>query len=209
MKPRARKSSQIRRKEIADAALSVIGQQGASALTAATIAAEVGLTSGALFRHFPTVEAILEEAVDNSIAAVSGTFPPEDLPPAQRLRAIADARIELMTSRPGLAWLLMSDQVYLTVSEAAVARLRELVARSRAFLASAVRDGIEDGSFRRDITPEAQLVIFSGTLHALVGSGGVHRDRVRRTGVLDALFAMLAPPHNSIDSTPEDQNRLA
>jgi TetR/AcrR family transcriptional regulator len=201
MESRTRKPTEVRRQEIAGAALTVIGSEGASALTAAKIAKHVGVTSGALFRHFPSLEAILDEAVDRSLVALDETFPSSELPPLERLRAIATARIALLSSNPGLSWLLMSDQVYLTVSDGAVSRLRAMVKRSRSFLLSALREAIKDGTIRRDVSAENLLVIFTGTVHSLVGARGVHRGRTRRDDALDALFTMLAPHHNTSTSS--------
>ena len=192
-----RKPAEIRRREIAEAVLRVIGERGATSLTAARIAAEVGLTSGALFRHFASLDEVLEAAVQRAIEMVDLTFPDPDLAPAVRLRAVASARIELISSTPGLAWLLLSDQVYLSVPPSAVDRLRELVSRSKAFLLDALREGMADGSLRTDIEAETMLVLFQGTIHAAVGASGVHRHPASRTGrVLDALFKLLAPPSN-------------
>jgi AcrR family transcriptional regulator len=192
MKRATRKPTGIRRREIADAALRVIGRQGASALTTVRIADEVGVTSGALFRHFDSLEAILETAVDVGVEAVEETFPDASLPPAGRLRRIAEARIGLFRRRPGIAWLLMSDQVYLTMPASAVARLRGVVRKSRMFLRRAIREAMADGSLRGDITPEAMLLIFTGTVHAIVGATGAHRSRTRVPDTLDSLFEVLS-----------------
>lgn len=188
----SRKPTEVRQREIAEAVLRIIGEQGATALTAARIADAVGVTSGALFRHFDSLEAILHAAVEVGVEAVEETFPDPALPPIERLRHLAVARIALFSRRPGIAWLLLSDQVYLTVPTAAVDRLRSLVRRSRAFLLEAIRDGVADGSLRGDIAPETLLLIFTGTVHAAVGAAGVHRSRRSAPDVLDALFLLLS-----------------
>ncbi len=193
-----RKPSSIRRREIADAALRVIGESGATSLTAASLAREVGLTPGALFRHFATVDEILSAAVDVGIEAVEATFPSEDLAPVERLRTLALRRIELIRGTPGLAWLLLSNQVYVCVPEDAVARLRVLVKHSRAFLMASFREGVERGELRADLAPETMLPIFTGTVHSLILSRGVHKDADRSTAttspeqVVDALLALLS-----------------
>jgi AcrR family transcriptional regulator len=192
-----RKPSSVRRLEIARAALRVIGERGATSLTAASLAREVGVTPGALFRHFDTIDDILGAAVDMAIEAVEATFPPADLPPVERLRTLALRRIELISGTPGLAWLLLSDQVYLCVPEAAVARLRALVKRSRAWLMAALREGVERGELRADLEPATMLPIFTGTVHSLIMSRGVHKSAAASATppdperVLDALLALL------------------
>ncbi len=193
-----RKTSSVRRREIAAATLRVIGEHGATSLTAASLAREVGLTAGALFRHFSTIDDILSAAVDLAIESVESTFPDEDLPPLERLRLLALRRIELIGGTPGLAWLLLSDQVYLCVPQGAVARLRDLVRRSRSFLLDSFREGIERGELRGDIGAETMLPIFTGTIHSLIAARGVHKDVGRAATspnperVVDALLALLA-----------------
>jgi AcrR family transcriptional regulator len=195
-----RKPSSVRRLEIARAALAVIGERGATSLTAATLAREVGLTPGALFRHFASLDDILEAAVDVAIEAVDATLPQQDLPPIERLRTLALRRIELIGGTPGLTWLLLSDQVYLCVPDAAVARLRALVKRSKVYLLAAFQQGIEEGALRADLQPGTMLPIFTGTVHSLIMSRGVHKSAAATANsptpirVLDALLALLANP---------------
>ncbi len=195
-----RKPSSIRRLEIARAALAVIGERGATSLTAASLAEEVGLTPGALFRHYATLDEILGAAVDVAIEAVDATLPSADLPPLDRLRALALARVELIGGTPGLAWLLLSDQVYLCVPEDAVGRLRALVKRSRAYLMAAFREGSEQGDLRADLDPGTMLPIFTGTVHALIQSRGASKSAAAASKapaaerVIDTLLALLSTP---------------
>jgi AcrR family transcriptional regulator len=197
MTPTTRKPSGVRRREIAQAALRVIGLRGATSLTAASLAREVGLTPGALFRHFATVDDILCAAADLAIELIEETFPPTRLAPVERLRTLARGRIDLISGTPGLAWLLLSDQVYLCVPDAAVDRLRALVERSRAFILAALGEGVERGDLRADLDPRMMLPIFTGTVHSLIVARGVHReaDAAPQTEpTLGALFTLLAPP---------------
>ena len=197
-----RKPSSVRRREIAEAVLRVIGERGATSVTAASLAREVGLTPGALFRHFATVDDILCAAVKVAVEAVDRTFPAADLPPVERLRTLALRRIELVGGTPGLAWLLLSDQVYLCVPEAAVESLRDLVRRSREYLLAGFRDGIARGELRADLAPETMLPIFTGTVHSLIVARGVHGDVAGPATppdaerIVDALLALLAIPRD-------------
>lgn len=200
-----RKPSSVRRLEIARAALAVIGERGATSLTSATLAQEVGLTPGALFRHYASLDEILGAAVDLAIEAVDATLPAEHLPPGERLRELALARVELIGGTPGLAWLLLSDQVYLCVPEDAVARLRSLVKRSRGYLLAAFREGVERGELRADLAPETMLPIFTGTVHALIQSRGAARSVAASPRgpvperVVDSLLALLSAPETRPD----------
>lgn len=200
MSPTTRKTTVVRRREIAEAALRVIGERGASSLTAATLGAEVGLTPGALFRHFSSLAEILEAAVGLAIERAEATFPPAGLPPLERLERLARQRAALFARDAGLRWLLLSDEVFLFVPAPAVERLRALVKRSKAFVLAALAEGAADGSVRADLRPELLLPIFSGTLHALVRAPGVHATAPERTLAptpdegIAALLTLLTPP---------------
>ncbi|HEU4366127.1 MAG TPA: TetR/AcrR family transcriptional regulator [Candidatus Krumholzibacteria bacterium] len=194
-----RKPTAERREEIARAALRIIGERGVTALTTTSLAAEIGVTTGALFRHFASREAILDEAVRFALARIEETFPDPALPPRERLLGLARNRARVFASDPGLAWLLRSEEAHLALPMDAVERLRVVVGRSKRYLLAAIRDGIAQGTIRGDIEPEVLLVPIMGTIHALIGMTGVHRQatRGRRPGtdqVVSALERMLAPP---------------
>jgi len=205
MKTGTRKSGAERREEIAQAVLRIIGERGLTTLTTATVADEVGVTSGALFRHFNSRDEMLDEAVTIALARIQETFPNPSLPPMERLLGLARNRIELFGSEPGIAWILRSDQAYLTLPAESVERLRSTVKRSKEFLLRAIRDGAKQGSIRSDIEPEILFITITGTIHTLIGMSGVHgvrppsgiRPRSRRANderALIGLECLIAPP---------------
>jgi TetR/AcrR family transcriptional regulator len=199
MSVRTRKPGAERREEIVKAVLRIIGERGVTSLTTTAVAEEVGLTSGALFRHFASRDEMLQEAVRYGLAQVEGTFPDASLPAVERLLELARNRVRLLGSDPGLAWLLRSQQAYLMLPENAVEQLRDLVRRSQRYLLDAIREGAAQRGIRDDIEPEVLLVLVMGTIHTLVGMPGVHGpvtgggypDPAR---VLSALGRLLAPP---------------
>jgi AcrR family transcriptional regulator len=194
---RIRKPAAERRQEIALAVLRIIGERGLTSLTTATLAEEVGVTTGALFRHFASLDEILRETVRQSIKRMDETFPDPSRPPLERLMELARNRVEVLRSDPGLAWLLRSEQAYLTLPDDAVKSLRALVRRSRRYLLDAIQEGALQGSIRHDIEPEVLLVPILGTIHALAGMPGGHHFAPRtnarkRDAVLSALERMIA-----------------
>lgn len=202
MVTRTRKSSAERREEIAAAVLHIIGRRGLTSLTMSTLAAQIGVTSGALFRHFQTRDDILREVVRYGVAKINRTFPEKSLPPLERLFTLAKNRIRLLGPNPGLAWLLRSEQAYLTLPEDAVNELRDVARRSRRFLLKAIRDGAAEGSIRSDIPPEVLLVPIIGTIHTLIGTPGAAQQaegkQQRNTSrVLAALERMIETPQSA------------
>jgi AcrR family transcriptional regulator len=202
VKVRMRKRAAERRREIGAASLRIVGRRGVTALTTANLAREVGLSTGALFRHFATLDDVLREAVRQGLERMESTFPDRSLPALERLAALARNRVALLSGNPGLAWLVRSEQAPLMLPDDAVASLQEFVSRSRRFLLEAIEEGAAEGSIRRDIEPEALLVSVTGTIHALVGMPGIHRlakgpRPIPPERVLWGLTRMLAAPTRS------------
>jgi AcrR family transcriptional regulator len=170
MKPRVRKPGTERRTEIAEAVLRIIGERGLTTLSTSTIAAEVGLTTGALYRHFASIDEILEATTRHGVARIDATFPDPGLPPLERILTLVRQRVDLLGQDPGLAWLLRSEQAHLNLPEEAANRLRNVVQRSRRLVLAALREGATAGAIRNDIPPEVLLTVVLGTTHAVIGT---------------------------------------
>ena len=193
-----RRPTSERREEIARAVLRIIGERGFASLTTTSLAREVGITSGALFRHFESRDEILTEAVRFGLARIEETFPDESLPPLERLVELARARVRLLGSDPGLAWLVRSEEARLTLPASAVRLLVDIVARSKRCILHALREAAEQGTIRTDIEPDVLMTPVMGTIHALIGLQGIHRLETDELGreperALAALVRLLEP----------------
>jgi AcrR family transcriptional regulator len=192
-----RKSTDERRVEIADAALRLIGSRGLAALTIATLAKELGISGGALYRHFDSLEAILTAVAARAADLIDASTPPDDLAASAWLRAFADKRTAAVGGHAGLSRLLLSDQLTLGLPPPAVALVAGAVIRTRASILRKLVEGQSAGTLRADV-PAAQLVpIVMGTVQiiALQRAGSVlPRAPGDAMTALDALLVLLAPP---------------
>lgn len=192
-----RQGGQARQAEIADAILRVAGREGIAALTMERLGREVGLTSGALFRHFPTRAAMLNEAARRAVALLESTFPPAPLPPLDQLRQFLAARSALAAQHPGLPQLVFSEQFGKALPPRGARALRGVVLRTRDFLAETLAEGARRGELRDDLPPEelAQVVLGSLLARALL-STFVPEAPLRtaeREASVDGLLRLLAP----------------
>ncbi len=196
-----RKTSVERQKEIVQAVLQIIGQQGVTSLTTIAIAKEVGITSGAIFRHFHSLEEIFSEVVAYAIKKIEETFPEKSLPPLERLKTFATNRVILFESSPGLAWLLRSEQAYLTFPKDSVNALQIIAKQSKQYILDLLEEGIELGIIRNDIAPEILLIPIIGTIHTMIGIPGIRKStgnkKTEFEQVLFALERMLISPDHS------------
>lgn len=187
-----------KRVEIADAALRIIGTQGIAALTTATLAAELGVSAGAPFRHFANREEILEAVALRVEELVRGTIPDREGPAMERIHLLFRARARTVGRHAGIVRLMFSEQFTLALPKSAAHRLRSLVTQTRAFLLEALQEAAAAGEIRSDLAPDALLPIVMGTMQQLVFARSMglgldgDADRVSTT-----LAVLLAPCRRS------------
>jgi len=194
--PTPRRTTVERRVELADAALEIIARRGISELTTRNVAESVGLTTGAIFRHFASLDALLVAVAERVGDLLDASYPPAGLAPLERLEHFVEARSTAVGDRVGILRLMQSEQFALALPEAAARRLRAAIDATRAFLIATLAEAQAAKQIRGDVTPEAMAVIVMGTIQMLVMST-THGPRVRRVephAIRAALVRLLAPP---------------
>lgn len=190
-----RRATSVRKVELTDAALHLIATRGIAALNTRTLAKEVGLSTGAIFRHFPSLDALLEAVAERVETVLEATYPPPELPPHERLRRFVETRSAAVGERLGILRLLLSEQFLLALPRRASARLAACVGRSRAFVAGALAEAQAGGLVRRDLPTAALVPIVLGTVQMLALSSAAGRKRaVEARAARLALFTLLRPP---------------
>lgn len=166
-----RKPAAARRREIADAALRVVAEQGLPRFTALAIAREVGVSDAALFRHFPTKEAIVLAVVDRVEEMLFEGFPPPDADPIARLGRFFERRVAVIRENPGVARVVGSELLAQVAPPEGVARVAALRRRSRAFVHRTLVEARREGKLAEGLDPDAAAVLVLGAVLALGHAG--------------------------------------
>ena len=188
-----------RQADIADAVLRVAGREGIGALTMERLGREVGVTSGALFRHFPSRTAMLNEAARRAVALLETTFPPAELPPIERLRRFVVARSSVAAEHGGIPQLVFSEQFGKALPPKGARAVRDIVLRTRDFVVEALREAAARGEVRRDIRAEELALTLIGAIvaralfRALVDDGH-GKPRPDAEAAWNHLLLLLRPP---------------
>lgn len=187
-----RRSSDVRQVELIDAALHIIATKGIAALTTRGLAAHVGLSSGAIFRHFASLDALLDAVVTRVEAVLDATLPPPTLPPVERLERFIEARSSAVGRQLGILRLVLSEQFVLALPKGGSARLERCVRDTRAFVTACLQDAQAAGDVRADLPPEALAPVVMGTVQMLAVSAARGRARdAEAAAVTGALLALL------------------
>jgi len=185
----------VRRAELTDAALHIIATHGIAALSTRSLAEHVGLSTGAIFRHFASLDALLLSVVERVEAVLASTYPPSDLPPRERLERFVEARSTTVGNQVGILRLMLSEQFVLALPEGGAERLGACVRATRAFLLSCIREGQASGVFRSDIDAPSLAMIVMGTIQVLaVSTTNPHFRASEAKAVRSGVASLLAPP---------------
>lgn len=174
--PAARQPTADRRRQIADAALRVIAEQGLGRLTTQAIAAEVGITDGTLFRHFSSKEGIVLAALDRVEEQLFAGFPPEDPDPIARLERFFRFRISLVGANPLIARLAFSEELPHAAGPLGARQVESWKRRSLDFVVECVNEAAAQGRLPVGLPARETGVMVLGTLIALVRFGEVTHD---------------------------------
>ena len=174
-----RADAQRNRALLLDAAVRAFSGGGPD-VTLEAIAKDAGVGIGTLYRHFPTREALVEEAYRNELARLCDAAADllRTMPPDEATRAWMDRFVEYMTTKRGMADAL----------RAVIASGRNPYAHSRDRMIAAITDllgaGAAAGTVRADSEPGDVLASLSGV--SLAAGEPAQRDLAGR--LLDLLM---------------------
>ncbi|SFJ79893.1 transcriptional regulator, TetR family [Desulfomicrobium apsheronum] len=155
----------IRREQIAEAALTLVADQGVGALTARNVARAVGVTAPALYRHFPGGKAdilasVLDLLDDVKAEGIRQAFK-EPSPALTKLRRCYDLHISVVERYRALPNLVLSDALWSDETHLRE-RLLKNHQRHQSEVAGIIRQGQTDGEIRDDIDADEIFVQFLG-----------------------------------------------
>lgn len=162
-----------RRRQIAEAALRILATRGASRLTAAGLAEEVGLTDGAIFRHFRNKEEIVAAAIELFESTLDDSLPADEGPPVERLREFVVRRLTLVRRKPELMRLAFNDRLAEAAGEPLAARVGSVVGRSARFVHDCIVEAQALGDIPADRSPTMLVWMIIGVIRG-AAHGGPH-----------------------------------
>ena len=159
-----------RRTVTVEAVVELAGEQNPSEITTAAIAKRMGLTQGALFRHFPNKDAILQavmEWVAERLMSLIEKVINAELSPLTALESIFMAHVDFITEHPGIPRMLFGELQ--RSEETAPKRITQaLIHRYAERLNRLFEQGKTCGELDENFDNEAAATLFIGTIQGLV-----------------------------------------
>lgn len=156
--------TEIRKEQIAQAALDLIARYGFHRLNVAAVAREVGVVPAALYRHYQGVdevlEAVLDLAADRLVANVSAVREATQ-EPLERLHLLLQRHVQLVRSGGPIPRVVFSEEMFAHCHERRE-RMHQVHQRYLAAVAELIREGQKAGCIRADLEAGTLAVMFLG-----------------------------------------------
>ncbi len=161
-----RMDSPLRREQIAEAAMTIVVEQGLGAVTVRRVAEAVGISAAALYRHYKNkadiLEAVLEEHHEIHLASIRKAKA-ESNTPMEALEHLYRSTMHLVERYRALPVVFLSDVLWFEEK-----RLRDLKMKHhqlmRETITSLILDAQKQGTIRTDIRAEELFVNYLGLI---------------------------------------------
>ncbi len=159
-----RLQSEVRREQIAEAALRLVGDQGMKGLSLAALARRVGIVPSAIYRHFKGKEELLDailELFQKKVLANVQAVKEETPNPLEQMRRLLMRHVELIRENEALPRIIFSEDVHHR-SSARRSKLLGIIKSLLGEVESMLREGQRAGLVRKDLDPTTLALVFLG-----------------------------------------------
>ncbi|MDP2030097.1 MAG: TetR/AcrR family transcriptional regulator [Thiobacillus sp.] len=188
-----RKSAEVRRHDIIEAAMEIIRHEGVARLTTRTLSQAVGIAQPTLFLHFGSKSHVLIALVDTiqeRLQKEMAGLALVQLTPLERLKAVIRAHLNFIQQQPGIPRLLFSEELQ-SGDPMFRDRMNELVQFFLQFIASLISAAQGQGEIRSDIVPQQNACILIAAVQGLAFRWILSDQRFELAEQADAVIATL------------------
>lgn len=192
METQAKLSAEERKNVTIDAVIVLAGQQNPSEITTAAIAKHMGVTQGALFRHYATKEALWEAVMEWVSKRLLDRLDraAQDIPsPIAAMKAMFISHIEFVIDHPGVP-RMMFGELQRSGSTPAKRMAHTLIKNYRKRLHALIEEGKSCGELSPSLDTEAAAILFIGMVQGLVMQSLLSGDVERMREAGSSLYAI-------------------
>ncbi|GAO36252.1 TetR family transcriptional regulator [Sulfuricella sp. T08] len=165
-----RKGAEERQEEIVQVAIELAAKSGVDAVTTQDMANAMGLTQGAIFRHFPTKDEIWLAAIRwirIGLLSVVETAAARSENPLEALENIFFAHLSFISRHPGFPRIVFSDQL-LRRDTRLKQLIQEVITGYEGKIAAILTQAKATGFARPDLDESSAATLFIGMIQGLV-----------------------------------------
>lgn len=182
-----RKPTEIRQEEIKKAVLAIIDGEGMHNLSTRKVAEKVGVSEGALFRHFRTkrdmILSIVDEVEDVLMKSLRAIVS-EEIPPEELLLKFLCTHVRYLVANKGITILLFSEAAHAN-DPGLKARMLKILNEQKRLAKKIVAYGISTGEWDNSLNVDHVATLYMGipialNIELVLNPGGVNTDNFCR-----------------------------
>ena len=165
----------LRQQEIIDISIGLIADRGIQNLTMKNIAAAVGISEPAIYRHFLNKSEIVEAVLDAFSVMASDVLDRSenaDCSALEKIELFLLDRYRSCAVHPKMARVMMSEENFRS-DEVLAARMVKMMHRHKGRIEEFIKAGIANGEIRDDIDSTAMFRIIFGPMRMLIKQWGM------------------------------------
>ena len=188
-----RLSGEARRTAIIDAVLGLSAERSPGLITTSDIAGALGLSQGAIFKHFPSKEDIwlaVAERVATSLLMTIRHAAEQASSPQAGLRAIFLAHVGFVIEHPGAPRFIFHE-LQRAIDSPVKLRLRGMLADYRQLLMRLLAEAAQHGEVDENINHPAAVSLLIGSIQGLVMQSMVADSQLAMREQAEAVLVIL------------------
>lgn len=160
----SRETTDVRQEQIKKAVLDIIADEGLQNISTRNLARRIGLTEGAIFRHFPTKRDIIKGIMDDVANDLIGSLRNIVLKPEkaeEKLFKYLCQNVKYLKENRGITMLLFSEAAHLGDRELKE-KLNQILYEQKQLIIKMVKEGISEGVWDKTVNADDIAVIYMG-----------------------------------------------
>ena len=183
MHPMEKQSTEIRQEQIKQAVLDLIYTDGLKSLSTRNLAKQIGMSEGAIFRHFATKQdiiiAIINDVQSDFIGSLRNIANSNQLP-KERLGEFLCQTVRYLTKNKGITMLMFSEASHNNDMELKN-NLLQIFNNQKKLVSKIILDGIAQGQWDESVSVENIAMLYIGipvslNIELILNGGEFHID---------------------------------
>lgn len=164
-----RESSIVRQEQIIDAAQKLILRNGSEHVTIRRIAKEVGISEGAIYRHFKSKSDIFCLLLDNVGETLLGDIESSIIPNGTAIESLSNimsTQLAAISKRHGMSFQIIAEVISLG-DKKLNRQLADIMNKYLVRIKNLLAQGVESGVISEGIDPAAAALLFFGMVESI------------------------------------------
>jgi AcrR family transcriptional regulator len=160
----SRETTDIRQEQIKKAVLEIIADEGLHNISTRNLAKKIGLTEGAIFRHFQTkrdiIKGIMDDVENDLVGSLRNIVLKADKAEDKLFNYLC-RNVKYLKENRGITILLFSEATHLGDKQLKE-KLNQILSEQKQFIIEIVKEGIAEGVWDKSVNAEDVAVIYMG-----------------------------------------------